>query len=66
MGNWASSKKRALMHRRGTESVRGNPPIMRPLVARKPRKVILTKDEMRGEAVRAFMEWRAKRATDKD
>jgi hypothetical protein len=64
MANWGASKKRALMHRRGTERASDDSASMvRRIVAerstndRPPRK---SKEELRADAVAAFIAWREK------
>ena len=71
MTNWALSKKRALMHKRGIAYTRkeSSPTVHRTVDEHSPnwrRPRGPSKDELRGEAVRAFMEWRAKRAAKVD
>jgi hypothetical protein len=62
MGNWGASKKRALMQRRGIEHARDDSASMvRRTVAetstsRPPRK---SKEQLRADAVEAFLRWRA-------
>jgi hypothetical protein len=64
MANWALTKKRALMSRRGTERVRVDSASMvrralpeRSTNDRPPRK---SKEELRADAVAAFIAWREK------
>ena len=66
--NWGAIRARSAMRRRGTEDSRDDSASMvRRVVAehstivRRPRP---TKDELRADAVRAFMEWRARRAAE--
>jgi hypothetical protein len=65
--NWGKRRMKDVIRRQGSESKRGEVPFMAPLLPgksrRRPRP---SKDELRGEAVRAFMEWRAKRAAKVD
>ena len=68
MANWALSKKRALMRRRGTEYVRDDSASMVrrvvPCPASKdaPRPTGKTKEALRADAAAAFIAWREKRA----
>jgi hypothetical protein len=60
--NWARVNRLALMRRRGVEDVNGGMPLpvrvlQRPHIIATPR----TKTELRREAAKAFMAWRAKR-----
>jgi hypothetical protein len=64
VGNWGASKKRALMRRRGTERASDDSASMirralpdRSTNDRPPRK---SKDELRADAVAAFIAWREK------
>jgi hypothetical protein len=69
MANWGASKKRALMQRRGIEYAKGgdrSSMVRRVVVERSPnsRPPPKSKDELRADAARAFIQWRrAKRAT---
>jgi hypothetical protein len=57
--NWAGVRMRRVLHRQGSESKRGEVPFMAPLMPSKPRLAQPSKEELRAEAVRAFLEWRA-------
>lgn len=59
MPNWNTTKKRALMARRGTTGGRGMPGIMGPLM-RVPKATTLTvsKAEQRAQAAAALEQWR--------
>ena len=69
MANWGASKKRALMRRHGTEHSRDDSASMvrRVVVERSTndRPPAKSKEQLRAAAVRAFMEWRARRAAEK-
>jgi hypothetical protein len=60
--NWAGVRMRRVLHRQGSESKRGEVPFMAPLLPAKSPKLRQSKDELRAEAARAFLEWRDKRA----
>jgi hypothetical protein len=68
MANWASSKKRALIRRRGTEHVRDDSASMVRRVVRGPstddpqRPPRKSKEALRADAAAAFIAWREKRA----
>jgi hypothetical protein len=62
--NWSREKSRARMRRQGAEDIKGGTPLLpirvlqqRPHFVAPPR----TKAELRREAAKAFMAWRAKR-----
>lgn len=61
MASWSTSKKRALMRKRGTEGSREQPGMMRPLLPAKEKRPQPSKADQRATAEAALAEWKAKR-----
>jgi uncharacterized membrane protein YccC len=63
MANWGASKKRALMRRRGTErAIDDSASMVRRAFAERStndRPPPKSKEELRADAARAFLQWRA-------
>ena len=63
--NWAADRYRDAKRRQGVQFKHEAPSFMAPLLPGKPhRPPPKSKEELRADAARAFMEWRAKRAAD--
>jgi hypothetical protein len=63
--NWARVNRRAQMWRRGVESVRDDA-LVNPFLNNHPRghrPKLTSKAELRTEAAKAFMQWRARRGS---
>jgi hypothetical protein len=59
--NWAADRARDAMRRQGVQSKRDEVPFMAALSPGKPRRPPpKSKEELRAEAARAFVAWRAK------
>jgi hypothetical protein len=64
--NWGGVRKRDAVRRLGHEGKRSEAPFMAPLLPAKSRRApVKSKEQLRADAVRAFMEWRARRAAEK-